>query len=154
MGSSCSIENDTEDDVWITHGVTSSTAAKNLLNLTQLPKCAKANSIANFDTTVLAEAMSTTESEAIKLKENVRDFQAEAQLLKPTEVYTWSGSLSLVKRVCVLNNRFQFENRGCFTGSTHNSVKKYTISKDFTMLESHQSDDDTVMVCIHSIDIS
>ena len=150
MGSSCSIENDTEDDVWITHGVTSSTAAKNLSNLTQLPKGAKADSIANLDTTVLAEAMNTTESEAIKFKENVRDFQAEAELKKPTEVYTWSGSLSLIKRVCVLNNNFQFENRGCFTGPTHNSVRKYTISEDFTNLNSHQSDDDAVMVCIHS----
>ena len=151
MGSSCSIENDTDDDVWIIHGVYGSAAAKNLSDLAQLPKWAKADSIANLDPTVLAEAMNTTEEEAIKFKENIRDFQAEAELKKPKEVYKWSGTLSLIKRVCVLTNGFQFENKGCFTGPTHNSVRKYTLSKDFTNLdlESHQSDDDnTVMVSI------
>ena len=150
MGSSCSIENDTDDDVWITHGLYCSEAAQNLSYLAQLPNGAKVDSIANLDTTVLAEAMNTTEEEAIKFKESVRDFQAEAELKKPKEVYTWSGTLSLFKRVCVLTNRFQFENKGCFTGPTLNSVKKYTLSKDFTNLDldSHQSDDDTVTVSI------
>ena len=69
------------------------------------------------------------------LQEFVREFQAAATLIRPGEKYTWSGTLSLTKRVHVMNQLLQFDDKACFTGPTHGSEKVYRISKHFTRLD-------------------
>ena len=53
----------------------------------------------------LAKALNITEQQAEDLQKYVRDFQAEAKLIRPGEKYTWSGTLSLTKRVHVMNEK-------------------------------------------------
>jgi len=83
----------------------------------------------------LGIALGISEQQAEKIQKLVKDFQEKSQLIKPGEKYTWSGSLSLTKRVYVMNDKLQTDNRGCFTGAAAGSVKEYTISEHFKKLD-------------------
>ena len=83
----------------------------------------------------LAKAFNITEKQAEDLQKYVREFQAEAMLIRPGEKYTWSGTLSLTKRVHVMNEKLQFDDKACFTGPTDGSEKVYRISEHFTKLD-------------------
>ena len=76
----------------------------------------------------LARALNITKQQADNL-------QAEAKLVCPCENYTWSGTLSLTKRVHVMNELLQFNNKACFTGPTNGSENIYRISEHFTRLD-------------------
>ena len=155
MGSSCSVLNDTEYEVWVTDrinrpvligvfagvavpllaaGVIATSvvhAAKGTVQLIlqMLKIVGGAADIANM----ISEEQKKKQTE--DLQEFVREFQAAATLIRPGEKYTWSGTLSLTKRVHVMNELHQFDDKACFTGPTHRSEKVYRISKHFTRLD-------------------
>ena len=158
MGSSCSILNDTKHDVWITHGINWQvflgvtfglflifTAGAALLAL----EAAEAETVLGLSVkgwsrmkivlamtdAALAEALNISESEASKMKCVIKEFQEKAELIKPGEKYTWSGTLSLTMRVYVMNDKLQCDDRGCFTGPTAGSENVYTISEYFKKLD-------------------
>ena len=155
MGSSCSVLNDTEYEVWVTDrinrpvliGVFAGVAVPLLaagviatcvvhaakgtvqLILQMLKIVGGAADIANM----ISEEQKKKQTE--DLQEFVREFQAAATLIRPGEKYTWSGTLSLTKRVHVMNELLQFDDKACFTGPTHRSEKVYRISEHFTRLD-------------------
>ena len=183
MGSSCSILNDTEYDVWITERINwqvlavSVGATAALLSggiaaflalgpieiglgsalsgmggveiTTKFKETAAATVQAGLNpsrlTVVreflesplkrLAKAFNITEKQAKDLQKYVGDFQAEAKLIRPGEKYTWSGTLSLTKRVHVMNEKLQFDDKACFTVPTDGSEQVYRISEHFTKLD-------------------
>ena len=183
MGSSCSILNDTEYDVWITERINwqvlavSVGATAALLSVgiaaflalgpieiglgSALSGMGGAAITTKFKETVaaavqaglnpsrltvvreflesplkrLAKAFNITEKQAEDLQKYVRDFQAEAKLIRPGEKYTWSGTVSLNKRVHVMNEKLQFDDKACFTCPTDGSEKVYRISEHFTKLD-------------------
>ena len=155
MGSSCSVLNDTEYEVWVTDrinrpvliGVFAGVAVPLLaagviatcvvhaakgtvqLILQMLKIVGGAADIAKM----ISEEQKKKQTE--DLQEFVREFQAAATLIRPGEKYTWSGTLSVTKRVHVMNQLLQFDDKACFTGPTHRSEKVYRISKHFTRLD-------------------
>ena len=182
MGSSCSIVNDTEHDVWITHEVNWEVAVgvtRGLVNglalgarvlalvasdererergrernrhnhhnmaTGQLTHTRKAGmtrndwvevaSVLEKSDEALAEVLQTSRRKTEEMRSAVREFQEKAELIKPGEKYTWHGSLSLTKRVHVMNDKLQFDDKGCFTGRTADSEKVYTISNHFRKLD-------------------
>lgn len=193
MGSSCSILNDTEYDVWITHGVnwnvliytvtgvlglltggiglaalgatagvggvlagggalimaeegvimgvTAATVAG--LTATQWSLAAV---VTGMTTTALSVALGISKEEAENLQQNIKDFQASAERIKPGGKYTWSGTLSLTMTVYVMNDKLQCHNKACFTGPTDGSENVYPISEYFTNLDVKKKSQDTVTV--------
>ena len=174
MGSSCSILNDTEYDVWITDrinwpvliGVSAGVSAlllsagviaaflvlgpegggeltanmkkdmKNIVTVTadafQSPL---GREVLNLSIERLPMVLNITEKQAEDLQNYVREFQAEAKLIRPGWKYTWSGTLSLTRRVHVMNELLQFDDKACFTGPTAGSENVYRISEHFTRLD-------------------
>ena len=182
MGSSCSILNDTEYDVWITErinwqvlavsvgataallsggiaaflalgpieiGLGSALSGMGGVAITTKFKTAAAAVQAGLNPSrltlvrefldsplkCLAKVFNITEKQAEDIQKYVRDFQAEAKLIRPGEKYTWSGTLSLTRRVHVMNEKLQFDNKACFTGPTDGSEKVYRIAEHFTKLD-------------------
>ncbi|CAB4041734.1 Hypothetical predicted protein [Paramuricea clavata] len=84
---------------------------------------------------VLSEFLSIPQSEAKKMKSAIKEFQEKAELIKPGEKYTWSGTLSLTMRVYVMNDKLQCDDKSCLTGPTANSERIYTISEYFKKLD-------------------
>ena len=150
MGSSCSILNDTEYDVWITErinwqvlkGVSAGVAALLLIAigivldskgigesvLQTLKMGEEGANIANM----ISKKQKKKQTEDLQ---EFREFQAAATLIRPGEKYTWSGTLSLTNRVHVMNELHQFDDKACFTGPTHGSENVYRISEHFTRLD-------------------
>ena len=189
MGSSCSILNDTEYEVWVTDrinwpvliGVSAGVAAllisagviaiflvlgpkgggKRILEMARMVGGAATPIIANMKNSKkivtatadafqlplgrevlnsvsierLGRALNITEKQAEDLQKFVREFQAEAKLIRPGEKYTWSGTLSLNRRIHVMNEKLQFADKACFTGPTDGSENVYRISEHFTRLD-------------------
>ena len=155
MGSSCSILNDTEYEVWVTDrinwpvliGVSAGVAVPLLIagaivtNLVLVLKgvgeCVLQTLKIVGEGANIANTMSKKQKkkQIEDLQEFFREFQAAATLIRPGEKYTWSGTLSLTKRVHVMNELLQFDDKACFTGPTHRSEKVYRISKHFTRLD-------------------
>ena len=163
MGSSCSILNDTEYDVWITKRINWPLLMR-VCVVVAVPFLIAGVIAVIVICVVLAVKgkltvkhehivqMAKMASEAAKIIFNVisknqkkkqledpqefaREFQAAATLIRPGEKYTWSGTLSLTKRVRVMNELLQFDDKACFTGPTHRSEKVYLISKHFKRLD-------------------
>ena len=193
MGSSCSILNDTEHDVWITHGVNwtaliasvggvlalvsggaalaalgasvgvggallgggalimaeegliMGTTAATIAGLTAT-QWTIAGVVTSLSATALSTALGISREEAEKLQKQVKDFQASADLIKAGQKYTWSGSLSLTMTVYVMNDKLQFDQRGCFTGPTANSENVYRISEYFQNLDVKKKKGDMITV--------
>jgi len=193
MGSTCSIVNDTEHDVWITHGVnwmvliltltsvfsvftagaslaafgatvgvggallgggalimteggiTIGTTAASIAGLTA-SQWTVAGVVSTLSATSLSTALHITREEAERIQKQVRDFQANSQLIKPGEKYTWSGSLSLTMKVYVMNDKLQVDERACFTGPTAGSENVYPISEYFQQLDVKKKPGDTITV--------
>ena len=61
--------------------------------------------------------------------------RASAELIKPGEKYTWSGTLSLHMRVVRSDDNLRYDDRACFTGPTANSENIYSISEYFKNLD-------------------
>ena len=180
MGSSCSILNDTEYEVWVTDrinwpvliGVSAGVAAlllsaggiaaflvlgsveagvggalgggataiatiyRDIFTVTvDAFRSPLGREVLNLSIKRLARALNITERQAEDLQRYVREFQAEAKLTRPGEKYTWSGTLSLTKRVHVMNELLQFDDKACFTGPTDGSENVYRISEHFTRLD-------------------
>jgi hypothetical protein len=161
MGSSCSILNDTKHDVWITHGVNwavfigvtfgllggilagvlggilarEATAANAKVLGSSKNSSTRMAIVLGMTDAELAKALNISESEAAKMKRGIREFKENAKLIKPGEKYTWSGTLSLTKRVHVMNDAVQCDDRGCFTGPTPGSENVYPISEYFKKLD-------------------
>ena len=202
MGSSCSILNDTEFDVWVTHGVNwglvdmsvtivaalatvgtgagsilaargaatlaarqassilVSEASRGTITTMQVARNAQAfrfygltptqwsvvNVVSSTSTPVLSKVLDIPKSEAEKLKEQVRKFKKNGTKLEPGEKYTVKATLSLNLKYYVMNEKAQFDQRGCFTGATDKSEKVYPISKYFQNLDDKKSPEDTIMV--------
>ena len=193
MGSSCSILNDTEHDVWITHGINwtvlllsvggvfgvltagiglaalgaslgvggalagggalimaeegiiMGTAATTLAGLTAT-QWTIAGVVTNLSATALAQALNISREKAENLRRQVQQFQEKAELVKPGEKYTWSGSLSLTMKVYVMNDKLQCDEKACFTGPTARSEKVYSISEDFKKLDVTKEAGDMISV--------
>ena len=148
MGSSCSVLNDTEYEVWVTDrinwpvliGVSAGVAVPLLIagaivtNLVLVSKgigeCVLQTLKIVGEGANIANMMSKKQKkkQTEDLQEFVREFQAAATLIRPGEKYTWSGTLSLTKRVHVMNELLQFDDKACFTGPTHRSEKVYRTS--------------------------
>lgn len=189
MGSSCSILNDTEFDIWVTHGVNKTallatvggvaavftggiglagvaagagigsslglagggamilseggiimgTAATTFAGLTAT-SWTVVGVISTTSASILSTTLGVSIDEAKKIKELVMEFKEKSQSIKPGQKYIWSGTLSLTKTVYVMNAKCQFDQRACWTGSTAESERTYTISKDFPLLSVKRND--------------
>ena len=138
MGSKCSIRNDTEHDVWITHGInwpvlkTIHTLTFSLVKAGALVKAASPlqmiPAIEVLDQPIAKLLLDSANEDELKKRD-----RAFAQLIKPGEKYTWSGTLSLHMRVYVMNDTL-LEERACFTGPTADSEYVYPISEYFNTL--------------------
>ena len=93
-----------------------------------------ASTVTSVSTGALAAQLSISEKEAEEIQRHVKDFQEKATLIRPAEKYIFRGSLSLTMTVYVMNDLLEEDKRDCWTGATHNSERKYTISKDFPNL--------------------
>lgn len=91
--------------------------------------------ITTFATGTLALTLNITKEQAEALKAIVKEFKENSELIKPGEKYTWTGTLSLTKRVYVMNDKLQRQDRACFTGPTAGSENVYPISEYFTNLD-------------------
>ena len=91
--------------------------------------------VLDLSNAALSKLLSIPQSQAEKMKCDIREFQENAELIKPGNKYTWSGTLSLTMRVYVMNDKLQCDDRGCFTGPTAGSENVYTISENFKKLE-------------------
>ncbi|XP_015761638.1 PREDICTED: uncharacterized protein LOC107340778 isoform X1 [Acropora digitifera] len=159
MGSSFSILNDTKHNVWITHGInwevlTASVQGVSILltagmavagasaekNSTQVAgmtatQWTKAEKITNLAVAALSEPLGKAREEAKKVQDDDIEFKAHAELKKPGEKYTFSGTLSLTMTVYVMNDMQQHDKRACVTGPTVDSENIYPISQYFTNLD-------------------
>ena len=141
MGSKCSILNDTEHNVWITHGI-------NWQVLTPIVHFVFPV-VRMVITYIYKEAREKIDDLQALIDGLLHDLRAECEkkgtdkalavLIKPGEKYTWSGTLSLHMRVYVMNDNLQHDDRVCFTGPTAGSENVYPISQYFKKLI-HQCD--------------
>ena len=147
--SMCSIVNDTSSDVLVMHGINWHIFICVLdLLLSALPEGPEdefpEDEVPARDgipeqprgarrpvTNVFKKLKHMIETEAKEL----RDQMPAAELIKPGEKYTWSGTLSLHMRVYVINDKLQKDDRACFTGPWVRSEKFYHISKYFKKLD-------------------
>ena len=137
MGSQCSILNDTEHNLWITHGINWSSLSATVNFLLSLATISAG--VVNRDagkamvpfTGLIRHLLLHGAAEDQKLKTD----RASAELIKPGEKYTWSGTLSLHMRVYVMNDKLQYDEQVCFTGPTANSENVYPISQYFKKLD-------------------
>ena len=95
----------------------------------------KAEKITNLTVAALSEPLRKAREEASKVQDDDKRFKAHAELIKPGEKYTFSGTLSLTMTVYVMNDKEQVDRRACFTGPTHDSENIYPISQYFTNLD-------------------
>ena len=95
----------------------------------------RARKITSLSVAALSELLRISREEAEKLQNDVKEFQASAELIKPGEKYTWSGSPSQTMIVYVMNDKLQSQNRACFTGPTDGSENIYRISRYFADLD-------------------
>ncbi|XP_044168761.1 uncharacterized protein LOC114974168 [Acropora millepora] len=158
MGSSFSILNDTEHHVWISHGINwevliavyqgisfllttmaaaGAEAGKTSTKVVGMTasQWTKAEKITNLTVAALSEPLRKAREEASKVQDDDMEFKAHAELIKPGEKYTFSGTLSLTMTVYVMNDKEQVDRRACFTGPTHDSENIYPISQYFTNLD-------------------
>ena len=137
MGSRCSILNDTEHDIWITHGINwpSFTAAVSFL----LTFARIGASVVNKDAEKAIVAVNGLTSGLLHFAkaedEKLKRDRASAEMIKPGEKYTWSGTLSLHMRVYVMNAKLQCDENVCFTGPTADAENIYSISQYFKNLD-------------------
>jgi hypothetical protein len=96
MGSSCSILNDTQHDVWITHredweiliAVIRGLVTLCEMGASVLAPLQNVASVLEMSNVVLAKLLSITQSEAGKMKCAIKEFTEKAELIKPGEKYT------------------------------------------------------------------
>ncbi|CAB4025929.1 Hypothetical predicted protein [Paramuricea clavata] len=143
MGSSCSILNDTQHDVWITNredweillAVIRGLVTLCEIGASVLAPLQNVASVLEMSDVALAKRLSINQSEAGKMKCAIKEFQGKAELIKPGEKYTWSGTLSLTMRIFVMNDKLQCDDKSCLTGPTAGSERVYTISEHFKKLD-------------------
>jgi hypothetical protein len=95
----------------------------------------KVASVLEMSDRALEEFLCISRRDAEEMRSTIQAFWEKAELVRPGEKYTWSGTLSLTMRVHVMNDKLQFDDRGCFTGPTTGSDKLYTISTHFKKLD-------------------
>jgi len=83
---------------------------------------------------MLTEALNIPHEQAKRMLKVIQKFKEDSVELKPGERFTFYGSLSLVRTVSAMNDRYQLHTRNCWTGPTFGSDYKYTISEHFTNL--------------------
>ena len=159
MESSCTIKNDTDFDVWITHGshwnglldsiaaasakaakakqtggVVDETddiggAARKALNVIG-GSMSRMEIVQQFAASALAETFGMSQEEAEKLKKEVTDFVSAAEKKSPGEIYKWRSTYPKTLRIVyVLKDTLQCDGRGCNTGFFTNI--DYNISEHF-----------------------
>lgn len=159
MQSTCTIENDTDFDVWITHGgnwdaLFDSIAAASTTSTTETdggveetdgggattlrtsnmmgPRLQKSRVeiVLKYETIALADEFKIPPEKADRLKKEVINFANFATKISPSEQYTWSNKLLKTTRIVyVLVETLQYDGRACTTGLFNN--KEYTISERF-----------------------
>jgi hypothetical protein len=137
MGSKCSIFNDTEHDVWITHGINwpSFAAVVNFLLSLAIVGTSAVNKNAGKAVVVFNGLVGNLLLFGMNESEKIKTDTTVAELIKPGKKYTWSGTLSLHMRVYVMNDKLQLDERVCFTGPTADSENLYPISTFFKKLD-------------------
>jgi hypothetical protein len=137
MGSKCSIFNDTEHDVWITHGINwpSFVAVVNFLLSLATVGTSAVNKNAGKAVVVFNGLVGNLLLFGMNESEKIKTDTTLAELIKPGKKYTWSGTLSLHMRVYVMNDKLQLDERVCFTGPTADSENLYPISTYFKKLD-------------------
>ena len=149
MPITCTIKNDTNFNVWITHGgnwndLLDSIAAASTPRTVQTdgadepdgavhligPSISRMDIIQKFSATALAETFGMSQEMAKKLKKEVTDFVNSATKLSPDESYKWDSALpGRTRIVYVLKDTLQCDGRACTTGILGNN--DYTISGHF-----------------------
>ena len=159
MQSTCTIENDTDFDVWITHGgnwdaLFDSIAAASTTSTTETDggveetdgggaatlrasnvigprrQISRVEIILKYETSALADEFKLPQEVAERLKKEVINFENFATKISPHERYTWSDKLPKTTRIVyILMETLQYDGRACTTGLFKN--KNYTISERF-----------------------
>ena len=152
--SSCTIKNDTDFDVWMTHGgdwngLLDSIAAASARAMTkgrvQTDAATESNTpgvvggsmsrmeiVQRFTATALAETFGLSQEEAEKLKREVTSFVSgdETEKISPGGIYKWRSTYPKTLRIVyVLKDTLQCDGRGCNTGFFTNI--DYNISERF-----------------------
>ena len=156
MGSSFSIRNDTQSDIWVWNGAAMAYvtgAIGGVLTVASFGTFAAAGILAAGTISGLAPggisligwalsagsgavsvagALGITEPEAEKIRGNIKKFIDGAnQKLSPGETYEYSASLSLVRSIWLMNEHGVQVKRDCWTGATANSNRSYTVRRDW-----------------------
>ena len=185
MGSSCSILNDTDHDVWITHGINwdvlfcvtfsfvdltafgddliideifaAFNEAEACFRMTPEGKIILSEQATNEAECVAAveypkvtfsdltekgwtrkEILQACSNDALakvlEISTGMATEDERVKLIKPGEKYRWSGTLYLTKRVYVMNDKLQCDDKAFFTGSIPGSNNVYLISQHFKKL--------------------
>ena len=149
MGSSFSIRNDTQSDIWVWNGAAwayVTGAIGGVLTVVSFGAGAAATAVgywgamslvgwvasAGSSAVTLAGVLSITEDEAEKIRGNIKKFIDGAnKRLSPGETYSYSASLSLVRTIWLMNEHGTQVKRDCWTGPTANSDRSYTVRRDW-----------------------
>ena len=148
MGSSFSVLNDTDSDVYIRDGAELDVAIDSIRVAAAVLPGALAITAAGFGAQgahqigpvcglgfkTIQDAIECSKKEALKIEKDVSRFLNGSTLLKPGESYKFRGSLSLPRKVHVMNDELKIAYRVCVTGATNESNKSYKISKHFPAL--------------------
>ena len=126
-------------------GIIMGTTATTLAGLTATQWSA-VGIVTGLSSTALATTLGISREKAEEIQKKVREFQQSADHIRPGQKYTWEGTLSLTMTVYVMNDKLQFESRGCFTGPTANSENVYRISEYFQTLDVKKQPGDTYTV--------
>lgn len=102
--------------------------------------------VGGVSSTVLATILGISAEDAAKIQNYVKDFQSYSKKVSPGGSYEWNGSLSVNKRVYVMNDMLQTDDRACFTGPTANSTNVYKISEYFKRLDIKKTKYSTITV--------
>ena len=150
MPISCTIKNDTDFVVWITHGGTwnsllDSIAAASTKRTVQAdgaeetdgpglnvmgPSMSRMDIVLRFEANALANVFGMSQEIAERLKKEVTAFVNGAQKIGPGESYTWDSALPQTMRIVyVLKDTLQCDGRACTTGFFGNN--EYAVSERF-----------------------
>ena len=155
MGSTFSIENDTDDPVWVndelcasavaaTKSITSSIvsmidgadkdvkkAAMDAYKAAKVP-ITSVNPLDGLNGShTITDILDTCDSELVKTKDHVVEELAGYTKLPPGTELTVKGTLSLVKSVYCTKNNGDPSSRSCWTGPTDGSNHVYPVSEYF-----------------------
>ena len=131
MGSSFSIYNDTDHDIYVINQIQMDYAQPFILigdGVLGALKYKNKNGIEIGGLDGLVEGILSEED----VPTAINEFKKVAdKKLAPGQIYSYNGSLSLTRSVYLMNEKGVTKSRGCWTGPTDKSDIRYNVSEDW-----------------------